>query len=490
MKGVSFFLGMISALWASVSPSFAEQETSRTNWRNGAPLLLEDVLSASVIHYPKILETMANERVAAGNALRAVGAFDTIFTATGQSRLSGYYDGTTFDAGLTKRLRPLNAKVYSGWRVSRGEFPLYEDDSYTNRLGEAKIGVALSLLRDRAIDADRLKLIDASLGVTAAEIDALMARIAVQHSAISAYWGWVAAGRQLEIYENLLKIAEARQSGLEEQVRKGARARIYLTENAQNITRRQILAAQAQRALEQATNSLSLYYRDEFGTPIIAQRNSLPNQAEIVEPAPRSDMTRSETSPMIADRRPEVSAILNELARAQAALKAAENELQPRLDLQYEISNDFGAIAEGGPTRDGVDNVVGIRFTAPFGRTTARGMREKARAEIDALLQRERLTREQIAVEIENIRLERDVARQLAALATKEVEQSKILEEAERKRFASGASDFFLVNLREETAADAELKLVDADLARRRAQAALDAATMNLAGLGLTEADG
>lgn len=47
--------------------------------------------------------------------------------------------------------------VYGGYRVSRGTFPVYEDQNYTNRLGEVKVGALFSLLRDRLVDERRTR---------------------------------------------------------------------------------------------------------------------------------------------------------------------------------------------------------------------------------------------------------------------------------------------------------------------------------------------
>jgi len=66
------------------------------------------------------------------------------------------------------------------------------------------------------------------------------------------------------------------------------------------------------------------------------------------------------------------------------------------------------------------------------------------------------------------------------------VEQARVLMDAERRRFASGASDFFLVNVREQTAADARIRFLQAELKRHVAQAEYDAATLNLPRLGLS----
>ena len=67
----------------------------------------------------------------------------------------------------------------------------------------------------------------------------------------------------------------------------------------------------------------------------------------------------------------------------------------------------------------------------------------------------------------------------------KDVEQSLAMQEAESKRFQNGASDFFLVNVREETAANAQILRFSTILAQWTAHANYVAATMDFAALKL-----
>ena len=97
----------------------------------------------------------------------------------------------------------------------------------------------------------------------------------------------------------------------------------------------------------------------------------------------------------------------------------------------------------------------------------------------------QQLREEQVTVEVRNLVVDLRVARELLSLAAQEVRQSELLRASELRRFDSGASDFFLVNLREEAAADARIKLLDAEYKTRVARANLDAATVNLERLGL-----
>ena len=431
------------------------------------------------------METLAKRRAAEGAVLAADGAFDTVFSADGFDRVSGFWTGRIVNTQVRRNLRPLGATVYGGYRVSDGTFPIYEDVNFTNTGGEAKVGALFSLLRDRAIDERRFQTNDARLALQNADLEVLLTRIGVQHKALIAYWRWVAAGRQLEVYQNLLDIAQKRERGLEEQVRQGARAAIFITENKQNITRRQRLVTEAERDLAMAANALSFYYRGEDGAPLMPRLAQLP---ATFENADASIVTDAEETVMASlALRPELQILQTTLERAQREIVLGKNNLKPRLDLSGEVSRDFGSIAEGGVSRDSTDVIVGFRFSVPFQQREARGKLRAAEAKAEALLQEQRRLRDRLEIEVRNILIDLDTSENLTALALQEFQQSETMKRAEQDRFASGASDFFLVNIREETAAEAQTRYLIAKLQQQVAQANFDAATVNLQRFGIAD---
>ena len=131
--------------------------------------------------------------------------------------------------------------------------------------------------------------------------------------------------------------------------------------------------------------------------------------------------------------------------------------------------------------------IIGFQFAVPLQNRNAKGAVQREQARIESLRQEQRLTADQIEVEVGNILLDLNVAEQLLELARQDVTQAETLQVAERERFSSGASDFFLVNIREETAANARVQYYAADLERRIARANYDAATVDLSRLGIGE---
>ena len=445
---------------------------------HAAPLTLDEVLASARFHAPQVLEALARVRGAQGKLLSAEAAFDTVFAAEAETRLSGYYDGREIGATVTQPLADWGGKLYGGYRVSGGRFPVYEDERYTNQLGEIKAGAVFALMRDRMIDERRFARNQAEADIALAEADRLMVAIGVQTRAIQAYNNWVVAGLRLRVYRDLLALSQDRQAGFRRQVAEGARPTILLTENEQNILRRQTLVVQSEQALAQAGQTLSLYLRDAEGRPLVADAARLP----VAFSAP----LRKPAQPVaMAAQRPDLRSIDIRMAQAAERIALDRNALQPRLDLKVEASRDLGDVGEGGPSRSGTESKVGLTFTLPLQQRAARGRIAQTNAEIDAFKQRRRFLEDQIVADIEGLGIAVTNTGRLAVLAADEAGRAEQMAVAERRRFQLGASDFFLVNVREEAAADARVRRLDAAFRQIVAHAELAAATADVDALGL-----
>ncbi|MBT8147116.1 MAG: TolC family protein, partial [Gammaproteobacteria bacterium] len=306
-------LGTLSLLAISLIGNAAEESVE--------PLQVADVLTSAERHFPRILESLAARRAASGVALEAEGAFDLVFSADG-SQSAGYYHNSALQGSARQRLRNYGASVYADYQLSNGRFPVYQDKNYTNTGGTFRLGMLFSLLRDRSIDQQRFGVIDARLNLQNAELEVLLTKIGVQEQALVAYWNWEARGRQLRVYEELLELALVRQDGLEDEVEQGARAEIFLTENQQNITRRQSLVTVAERELALAANNLSLYYRDESGQPVLV------DQSRLLPPSALDEVVQEITPPTtsvseVLARRPELDILRTAIEQEQNRIALA-----------------------------------------------------------------------------------------------------------------------------------------------------------------------
>lgn len=448
------------------------------------PLLPADLLRSSARTFPSILAAFEKEAAVRSDQLTAEGAFDLIFDAKAYSRVTGAFSTIYVDTKATQPLEQMGAEVFASYRLSNGRFPIYENIFNTNEFGELKVGGILPLLRDSSIDSRRFARRDAELAASQARLDVLLVKLKVQAEALGSYWNWVAAGREVAVYEELLEIAQARAVGLNRQFQEGAVPRIALVENEQNVLRRKTLLADAQRRFATASTSLGFYLRENGGQMVVPARSNLPGVEEL-KALPVAERLLEAPLPDVVASRPELANLALSIERARGTIALRQNELRPRLDASAEISRDFGPIGAGGPTFDATDTVLGVTFSMPLQRREARGRLDKAEAELRALELDRRRANDELVVELGNIVTNLKAAVELAGLAEAELDQAQQMVAAERRRFSLGAADFFLVNLREETAASAQIRQIRAELNGRLSAANYDTAVMNLDALGL-----
>lgn len=441
-------------------------------------LTLGEVLDSSRVHAPQVLEAMARVRGAEGRKLGAEGAFDIVFRGNTDLRLGGYYDGNALGASVSRPLASLGGEAYAGYRLSDGSFPVYEDERYTNRLGELKVGMTFALLRDRMIDERRFALNQAEADIELARSEQLMVAIGVQRRAVDAYGAWVAAGMRLAVLRELLALAETRREAFAGQVERGQKPRILLAEADQAVLRRQSLLVEAEQALTVAATRLSLFLRDAEGKPLVPAATRLPSS---LPPAPATPLDVK----ALAAARPDLKVIDLRLQQARQRLALARNARLPRLDMTLEASRDIGDVGIGGPSRSGTEPKVGLKFSVPLQQRSARGQIASSEAEIDAQTRRRQQLEEQITVELENLQADIEATRRVADLAVAEQARATELSVAERRRFTLGASDLFLVQVREESEASARVRAIDAAWKALQSRAELAAVAADLGALGL-----
>ena len=445
-----------------------------------SPLELAEVLAASRFHAPQVLEALARVRGAEGRLLTTEGAFDTLFSANADVKPIGTVDGADAGVRLFQPLAGNGGNVYAGYDISRGRFTSSQASNNTAQLGRFTVGTLFSLLRDRDIDERRFNRAIASGDVVLADNDRLLVAIGVQARAIATWNNWVIAGQRVAVFKDLLQLALDRQAGFKRQVAEGLRPAILLTENEQNILRRQTLVVQSEQALEQAAIALSLFWRDATGNPVVPTADRLPRRL----PAP---LAVPDDVAAALESRPDLRVVDVRIAQARTRLALDRNNFLPRLDLKAEVNQYVGEPGLGGRSYVGNQAAVGLTLSVPIQQRTARGRLSQTQAEIEGFQQRRRLIEDQIRAEIGGLSVAARQARRLLGISIDEQDRALAMANAERRRFQEGASDFFLVNLREESAADAQVRRLDAAFRQIVAQADLAAATADVKALGLAD---
>ena len=436
-----------------------------------APLEPTEVIRAVERALPLLEQARRDVDIAAGDLTAARGAFDLGVSATSR-QLDGEYDNTRFSGLLEQPLTTWGATAYGGYRTGRGTFAIYDGKAETTSAGKVLAGVEVPLLRGRAIDDRRAGRTVAEIGLERSTRQLEAARLGFYTTALSRYWDWVAAGRQLEVARALLALAEARDSQLADAAALGQIAAIERTDNQRAILQRRAALASAERLTEQTAIALSLYYRGADGAPVRPSSDRLP------PPAMAASREVPDEAAQIAaalERRPEVQNSRLARERRRVTLRLAENTRLPSLNFFSEVSRERSEGSKGGGSLE-----IGVTFKLPVQRRKAVGQTLRAEAALSRADLDVRWTEDQVRAEVQD---ELSAVRAAAAIrdvVTAEVLVARELERLERDRFELGDSTQFMVNLRELAAADAAVREVRARADYEKAVVRLDRATGRL----------
>ena len=438
------------------------------------PTTLNAVLRSSARHFPSVQAAQAAIAEREGNLLAAEGVFDPRVDGGLYSRLGGYYDGTAADVGFYQSVPFMGAEVFADYSVSGGDFPIYEDQLVTTDFGQARVGVALSLLRDREIDDRRFAVSKAELETRMAEFGLLAEQIDILQQAYIAYARWLISAQLLLAYEELLNIAVVRGAALERQVEAGDVAEILLVENEQAVLQREGLVVESRRQVHLSAERLALFLRDDQGVvvfPNYDQSLVMPVQDEGFLDTPEEELIEQALL-----NRPDIAVAKTLQSQFRLEKRIAENLAKPRLDFRVYSARDFGS---GTLRRQGTDTIADISFSIPLAIRTARGRAASADARLTGVGYELRLlideAKRDLRLSLVNLR----ATTELKEVALRELAVAQRLAEAELRQFEAGTSDYFLLNVRERSLGEAQLRRWQAELNHQVALANYYGVSMN-----------
>ena len=437
----------------------------------GGPLGLDEVLDSVEQNYP-LLRAIEQERVlAGGKVVTAMGAFDLNLNASADGTSPATYDSIRSSLGFNQALPNGGMGIFAGYRNGYGEFPTYNLGQKTADGGELRAGIVIPLLRDRAIDRPRAGLQQARLDVQIAEPTIERQRLDFLRAATRVYWNWVASGQRLRIASNLLKLAVDRDEQLKARVEAGPVANIERIDNQQNIALRNGLLVQAQRGFQQSTIDLSLFLRDNTGSPTLAGPDRLP-AFPLVQSVSVSLMDDAIDRAM--QMRPEPLRLRLQREKAVVDYRLATNQMMQSVNALVGGSQDLGFSKSPLSGPNGLDRSnlnASILYNFPVQQREARGRVLQAQALIAQADQQLRNAEDVVRAEVQDTFSALERAYEFFIQAKNRVELVRLVAEAEREQLRLGRSDILRVTLREQAAFDAELLEIGAQQDYFRAQA-------------------
>ncbi len=450
-------LVLVSGLSSLVEATPLTLREPEAGGRAAGPLTLRQVIRSTAQHHPEASAALEKRQGALAAQDAATGVWNPLFEAEGAATEVGYYRYRQLDMTLTQYTPLWGSSLFAGYRVGTGDFPVYRLEHETLGAGELRAGVQVPLWRDGPIDSQRASLEKSEQLASAARCEELHKQLSLQRRAAFAYWGWVAAGRVADIERELLSVAERRQEAIATQAELGILAPIVVLDNERLVFDRKLKKSVAERSLREAAITLSLYYRDESGRPVLVGDEQLPN--ELPTPGRPNAVVDIRVLREAVDRRPETCVLGRHLATAEVDVELTENRVAPNIDAKAYAARDLGA---GRDELRPTELAVGLSVKLPIGLSQARGEHEVARAKQRELSAQLRNLQDLIAADVRTALVRLQTAFEQWQLAHEQLSTARQLAEAERVKFQQGASDLVVVNLRELAAADAAKQEVTA----------------------------
>lgn len=447
------FLVLLLAVASLCAPAARAQ-----GLRAEGPLSLAEVQRAVLEQHPLLAAAEQERAIAGADVLSAQGGFDPTLRARVTSIPVGPYPSDRLETLAELPTGLGGTRFFGGYRVSRGDFAIYDGKLVTGDHGEARVGAQVPLWRDGPIDRRRAALQRAELGTGVAQLNVEQQRLEVMRAAAHRYWDWVAAGRRLTIAREMLAIAVARDVGLGSRVARGDLPALERVENERVTHQRSAAVAVAERALQGATIELSLYLRGADGTP------RLPDPARLPVSFPPSG-TRMMLDEGVAERqavlhRPELKRfeLLAQQTRVDRTL--AENQRKLGLDFYIAGAKDFGPIHDRKLLKPELE--LALVLDIPIFTRTQDGRFQAAEANLGRLEQQTRFARDRLTADVRDATSAIRMSEERILATGREVATSRQLVEMERQRFELGEGTLLLVNLREQSLAEARQREVDA----------------------------
>jgi len=420
-------------------------------------LQLDEVIGTTLRNHPA-LNAEKQERVGAdAELLSAEGAFDPSIKGEALSYVTGGYSGNYGSAYVEQPLKFYGSKVVGGYRIGDGTFPIYDNWYETNSAGEAGFGVEVPLLRDGPIDRRRANINKAESGQELADSLVEQRKIELARAAALTYWDWTAARNKVKVYRTLLQVADERDRQISERVKKGDLPDFDRVDNQRAVLQRQAQLLSAERAVKSAEYALSLFYRDANAQPKDISRFQSLDKIPLPLFAPAhisSDPVEEATR-----ARPEFKNIKAQHEQNKVELTLARNQILPRLDLRVFSFNDYGT---GNPQLEEPEVKAGLRVEIPLATRTQRGKIDYYESRQKKLEFTETFLRERIRTDVQDALNALEIAKSRVEVVSQEVKAADDLAKGESKRFELGDSNLIFVNLREQNAADAQVREIEA----------------------------
>jgi outer membrane protein TolC len=404
------------------------------------------VLNSTLKNFPLILESEMKFLAADSELESNRGAFDHKLKFKTRNKIEDIYNNQYLETFIERQTPYYGIGLIAGHRQGSGKFAEYDGFYRTSTAGEIFGGLTIPLLRNFALDQQRLDLKIGHLEKAIAEYELHSKRLITVHKALSSYYKWILATKKLQIRKNILKLAKDRHEMILKRVKAGDLERLKLKDNQRTIDKRMDDVLKSEIELKEAINKLSLFLRDDKGVSIIVQETQIPQEPLIHKQIVNREINLNEL--------PQIQILNAQLSMMKEQNKFYQSQKLPGLNFDVLGSKELSSNVP----YDSSAMKVGVMFDFPLENRKAEGKSVATEYKQRALEKQKDYISQEFDRNYDYSIFGMKESLTRLEIVSREHENSVVMAEAERKKWLQGDSDLFIFNLREQDVAEAEIK--------------------------------
>ncbi len=419
------------------------------------------MLNHPMARYANLLPAMAKAELRS-----AKGAFDPVLSADLNGKRTKGENSFTYLEPTLKIPTRIGVDVKAGLDQSSGISVSPERSKYSATPSDVfyqlyYAGVSVPLLRGLVTDQRRNQLKQAQLlqGLNEAEQVSTINKLML--ASAKAYWDWQMSYARLKFTKENFVLAATRKEYIIKRIFAGEEKPIDSVEAWMEYQRREALLAEAEVDYQNSTLELANYLWDANNNPVQPAPGVIPaaKGSELINLSTDSLQSLKDNA---ASAHPDIQKLEVKLAQTNLERKLAIENLKPQLNVEY---YPFQTYTNG--SEDAVDGLFmknykfGVSFYSSLFLRKERGKLDLSNYKI----KQSALTLQQNRREVQNAVMAAYnnllTCKQLLEIQTSLVSNAARMRDAEETRFISGESSLFLVNQRERSLLDAQIKLAE-----------------------------
>jgi hypothetical protein len=377
-----------------------------------------------------------------GEVIASEGSFDHKLSFKMRNRIEDKYANQYFESTLERQTPYGGSSLVLGHRQGIGQFPAYDGKYKTSGAGEIFAGLSIPVLRNFKTDDLRTDLNLKRIDQKIAKIELSFKKMIYVHKAISLLYKYALERKKLEISKEILDLAISRHEMIQKRFKIGDVEKIKLTDNQRSIDKRKSVVLKNEVSYQKVRAQLGIYLRDELGNMIFSEENV--NVDDL--------LTKNENLIKISNISANPQFELLNLESEKLRLELANYQQQKLPGLNLEV---LGAreIAPNDPY-DQEALQLGLKFDLPLENRKAEGKSVSYFYKLKSLEKRRSFLQVELLQNFNFFLQASSDSRKRWDVTSNEYQESLRMAEAERKKWLEGASNIFIVNLREEDIAD------------------------------------